>query len=93
MSNSSDLLAFLLSAVDDEGQPFTNQEIKEQALSFVGGGGETTGSLMVWLFHIWITHKHALQACREEINRILSDCSVPYFLRHCIHEHTIGTEH
>jgi cytochrome P450 len=71
MSNGPDLLDLLLSAVDNEGQPFNDQEIKDQALSFVVAGSETTGNLMVWLLYILMTHDDVLQACREEVNKIL----------------------
>jgi len=71
MSTGPDLLDLLLSAVDNEGQPFTNQEIKEQALAFVVAGSETTGTLLVWLFYILMTHDDVLRACREEIDKFL----------------------
>lgn len=71
MSNGSDLLDLLLSAVDDNGQPFTDQEIKEQSLTFVVAGSETTGNLMVWLFYVLMTHDDVFQACREEVDRVL----------------------
>jgi cytochrome P450 len=71
MPTGPDLLDLLLSAVDNEEQPFTDQEVKEQALTFVFAGSETTGNLMVWLFYILMTHDDVLQACREEIDRIL----------------------
>ena len=114
----ADLLDLLLSAVDDEGQPFTDQEIKEQSLAFVLAGSETTGNLMVWMLYVLMTNEHVLQACCEEIDRILPNgteptnehlselvvCEavinetlrlhppVPFFARHCVREHTIGTE-
>ncbi|CAF1102662.1 unnamed protein product [Adineta ricciae] len=119
MSNGPDLLDLLLSAVDNEGKAFTDQEIKEHALTFVLAGSETTGNLMVWMFYILMTHDNVLQACREEVDEILPSgieitnehladlvvCeavinetlrlypSAPLFVRQCVHEHTIGTEH
>jgi cytochrome P450 len=71
MSNGSDLLDLLLSAVDNEGQPFTDQQVKEQALAFVLAGSETTGNLMTWIFHILMTHDDVLAACQEEVDRVL----------------------
>ncbi|CAF1330457.1 unnamed protein product [Rotaria sordida] len=118
LSNGPDLLDLLLSAVDDEGQPFNDQEIKEESLTFVLAGSETTGNLMVWMLYVLMTNENVLQACREEVDRVLPNgieptnehlqnlfvCEaiinetlrlyppVPEFMRHCIREHTIGTE-
>jgi cytochrome P450 len=71
MSNGPDLLDLLLSAVDNEGQPFTDQQVKEQALTFVLAGSETTGNLMTWIFYILMTHDDVLAACQEEVDRVL----------------------
>ena len=75
--NGPDLLDLLLWATDDEGQPFTNEEIKDQALTFVVAGSETTANLMVWMFYILMTHEGVLRVCREEIDRVLPDGIVP----------------
>ena len=74
-----DLLDLLLSAVDDRGEPFSNEEIKDQALTFVLAGHETTGNLLVWTMYVLMTHEHVLQACREEVDRILPNGSEPTF--------------
>ena len=71
MSNGPDLLDLLLSAVDEQGQPFTDQEVKEQALTFVLAGSETTGNLMSWIFYVLMTEEHVLEACREEVDRVV----------------------
>ncbi|UJR25824.1 hypothetical protein I4U23_007174 [Adineta vaga] len=118
MCYGADLLDLLLSAVDDEGQTFTDQEIKGHALTFVLAGSETTATLMVWILSILMTHEDVLQACREEVDRILPNgidptdenlpqlmiCEAvinetlrfyppaPFFTRHCVHDHIIGSE-
>ncbi|CAF3853713.1 unnamed protein product [Rotaria sp. Silwood2] len=118
LSNGPDLLDLLLSAVDNEGKPFSDQEIKDQALTFVLAGSETTGNLMTWMFYVLMTHDDIFEACREEIDRVLPNgieptnenlselviCEAiinetlrlyppaPFFSRHCIHEHVIGSE-
>jgi cytochrome P450 len=117
MCSGADLLDLLLSAVDDDGQLFTDQEIKEEALTFVLAGSETTGNLMSWILYILMANDNILQVCREEIDRVLPNgieptnehltdlvvCEAvinetlrlyppaPFFTRHCIREHTIGT--
>ena len=118
MSGGADLLDLLLSAVDDEGQSFSDQEVKEEALTFVLAGSETTGNLMVWMLYVLMTHDEVFRACREEADRVLpngiepsnenlSDLVIceavinetlrlyptaPFFVRHCLHEQTIGLE-
>ncbi|CAF0864571.1 unnamed protein product [Adineta steineri] len=71
MSDGPDLLDLLLLAVDNEGESFTDQEIKEHALTFVLAGSETTGNLMVWIFYILMTHDHVLKACQQEIDQVI----------------------
>jgi cytochrome P450 len=118
MCSGADLLDLLLSAVDNEGQPFTDQEIKEESLTFVLAGSETTGNLMAWILYILMTNDNVLKACRDEVDKVLPNgteptnedltelvvCEAiisetlrlyppaPFFARHCIREHTIGTE-
>ncbi|CAF3828857.1 unnamed protein product, partial [Rotaria sordida] len=118
LSNGPDLLDLLLSAVDNEGQPFNDQEIREESLAFVLAGSETTGNLMVWMLYVLMTNENVLQACREEIDRVLPNGIVPtnehlqdllvceaiinetlrlyppapFFSRHCVREHIIGTK-
>ena len=58
-----DLLDLLLSAVDSEGQPFDDQEIKDQALTFVLAGHETTSNLMTWAMYVLMTNEKVLRAC------------------------------
>ncbi|CAF1308841.1 unnamed protein product [Adineta steineri] len=71
MSDGPDLLDLLLLAVDNEGESFTDQEIKEHALTFVLAGSETTGNLMVCIFYILMTHDHVLKACQQEIDQVI----------------------
>jgi cytochrome P450/NADPH-cytochrome P450 reductase len=71
MCSGADLLDLLLSATDDQGQSFSDQEIKEESLTFVLAGSETTGNLMVWMLYALMTHDDVLQACREEVDKVL----------------------
>lgn len=71
LSSNDDLLDLLLSAVDSQGTPFNDQEIKDQALTFVFAGHETTGNLMTWITYILMTNNNVLRACQEEVDEIL----------------------
>ena len=118
MCVGADLLDLLLSAVDNEGKYFSDQEVKGEALTFVLAGSETTGNLMVWMLYVLMTHEDVFQACRAEVDRVLpngiepssedlSELAVceavisetlrlyppaPFFARHCVQEHTVGTK-
>ncbi len=70
LSSGEDLLDLLLSAVDSEGQLFNDQEIKDEALTFVFAGHETTGNLIAWTMYVLMTNEKVLEACREEVDRI-----------------------
>ena len=72
-----DLLDLLLSAVDSEGQSLTNQEIKDQTLTFILAGHETTSNLMLWTMYILMTHPAVYEACQDEVDRVLPDKTVP----------------
>ncbi|CAF1174126.1 unnamed protein product [Adineta ricciae] len=77
LSTNEDLLDLLLTAVDNEGEFFSNEEIKDQALAFVFAGHETTGHLITWIVYILMTHNDVLQVCREEIDRVLPNGTSP----------------
>ncbi|CAF1095971.1 unnamed protein product [Adineta steineri] len=74
-----DILDLLLNAVDDKGESFSDQQIRDEALTFVLAGHETTGNLMTWTLYLLMTHAEVLEACREEVDRILPNRTIPDF--------------
>jgi cytochrome P450 len=46
-----DLLAMLLAARDDEGQPMTEQQLRDEVVTLFLAGHETTSNTLVWTFH------------------------------------------
>lgn len=79
LSLNQDLLDLLLSAVDSKGAPFDDREIKEQSLTFVFAGHETTANLMTWVAYTLMTNDSVLQACREEVDRVLLNNTEPTY--------------
>jgi cytochrome P450 len=79
LCSGQDILDLLLSAIDEKGEPFSDQQIRDEALTFVLAGHETTGNLMTWTLHILMTHENVLQACREEVDRVLPNGIIPTF--------------
>jgi cytochrome P450 len=76
---SADLLDLLLSAVDQQGQSFTDEEIRDQALTFVVAGHETTNNLMAWVMYELMTNSSVYQACQNEVDRILPNQTIPTY--------------
>lgn len=72
-SSMVDLLDLLLSVVDSEGQPMSDEIIKEHILGFIFAGHETTGNLIAWTMYILMTNESVLEACRKEVDQVLSD--------------------
>ena len=86
LSSNEDLLDLLLSAVDSQEQPFNDQEIKDQTLTFVLAGHATTGNLMTWTMYVLMAHAKILEVCREEVYRVLPNDIKP------TNEHYISSE-
>ena len=53
----SDLLSMLLTSTDDAGQPsFTPQEVRDEAMTLVLAGHETTALTLTWSWHLLSSH-------------------------------------
>lgn len=74
-----DILDLLLSAADAEGQSFSDEEIKDEALTFVFAGHETTGNLLTWVMYVLMANKEVWRACRDEVDKILPNDIEPTY--------------
>ncbi|MBD2168306.1 cytochrome P450 [Calothrix membranacea FACHB-236] len=54
--NRTDILSLLMSAHDEEGQPMTDQELRDELMTLLFAGHETTATAMAWALY-W-THYH-----------------------------------
>ena len=48
------------------------KKIKEESLTFVLAGSETTGNLMIWMLYVLMTDDDVLQACRKEVDQVFT---------------------
>ncbi|CAF0962863.1 unnamed protein product [Adineta steineri] len=71
-SDQNDLLDLLLTAEDKEGKKFSDEEIENEAITFVLAGHETTGGLLSWCLYILLTNPEVFNDCREEVDRVLN---------------------
>lgn len=64
-----DLLSSMLSARDeDTGEGMTDREIRDQVLTLIVGGTETTAAALTWVFHLLGEHPEVERRLHEEVD-------------------------
>ncbi|MDO9021121.1 MAG: cytochrome P450 [Deltaproteobacteria bacterium] len=84
-----DLLSMLMSARDDEGAGMSDAQLRDEVMSIVGAGHETTANALAWTFHVLGDHPEAAarvaaeaQAAFGERTPTMDDCrALPYTKR------------
>jgi len=54
--NRTDILSLLMSAKDEEGEPMTDQELRDELMTLLFAGHETTATAMAWALY-WTHHQ------------------------------------
>lgn len=67
-NSGTDILALLISARDEQGQPMTEQELRDELITLLLAGHETTASALCWALY-WI---HALPDVQDKLRSQLS---------------------
>jgi len=65
-NDSDDLLGLLLSLHDDDGVVFTDEEVRDEALTLILSGHETTANMLTWAFSWLATRSDIQSALRAE---------------------------
>jgi cytochrome P450 len=63
----TDVLSLLLEARDEEGAPMTDAELRDELLTLVLAGHETTANSLAWAFERLLRTPHAYDRLREEV--------------------------
>ncbi|MBW4667004.1 MAG: cytochrome P450 [Cyanomargarita calcarea GSE-NOS-MK-12-04C] len=72
----TDILSLLMSARDDNGQQMTDKELRDQLVSLLLLGYETTAGVLAWLFYLIHSHSTVKEKLREELDS-LGECANP----------------
>ncbi len=72
----TDILSMLMSARDENGQQMTDVELRDQLVSLLLLGYETTAAALAWAFYLIHSHAQVLDKLRYEIDS-LGDCPQP----------------
>jgi cytochrome P450 len=62
-----DVLSLLIDAADDEGAPLTNEEIRDELVTLLTGGYETTAATIAWTASLLIDHPEVEARVRTEL--------------------------
>ncbi len=68
-----DLLGMLMSAVDEDGTHMSDQQLRDELITMVLAGHETTANLLSWTFVLLARHPEIAEKVREEARAVLGD--------------------
>ena len=66
-TNTNDVLAMMLEARDEQGQGMTDVEIRDELVTLLLAGHETTATTLAWIFDRLLAHPAALAKLRTEL--------------------------
>jgi len=62
-----DVLSLLLQARDEDGEPLTDRELRDELMSLVHAGHETTANSLAWAFERLLRNAHAYRELRDRV--------------------------
>jgi cytochrome P450 len=72
-TDGDDVLTMLLAARDEDGSGLTRQEIRDQVVSLIAAGYDTTSAAMAWAVHRVLSEEGVLAQLRTELDEIVGD--------------------
>jgi cytochrome P450 len=63
-----DILALLMAARDEHGEPLTDEELRDQLFTLLIAGQETTATALAWCFERLLRHPAALARLKRELD-------------------------
>jgi cytochrome P450 family 135 len=68
LESRGDVLSLLLRARDEDGRPMTDSELRDELITMLGAGHETTATGLAFAFELLLRHPAALARLREQIS-------------------------
>ena len=69
--DAGDLLSMLLAAHDEDGSSMTDQQLRDEAMTFLLAGHETTALALSWTWFLLSQHPEAEQRLHAELKQVL----------------------
>lgn len=71
--DTGDLLSMLLHAVDEDGTQMTKRQLRDEAMTLLMAGHETTANTMAWTWYLLGQNPAAEASLHQEIDTVLGD--------------------
>jgi cytochrome P450 len=68
-----DVLSLLLSATDTEGRPLSDEEIRDELMTLLLAGHETTANALTWTWFLLSQYRSVRERLTQELNEVLRD--------------------
>ncbi len=72
-TDNGDILSMLLAARDEDGTAMTDTQVRDEALTFLAAGHETTANALGWTFMLLARHPAVRERLAREIAGVLGD--------------------
>ena len=69
--DTGDLLSMLMAARDEDGSGMTDRQLRDEILTFLLAGHETTAVSLSWTWYLLSQHPEVEQKLREELSQVL----------------------
>jgi cytochrome P450 len=69
----ADVLSMLLAARDESGAPMTDAELRDELVTLLAAGHETTATALAWTVHRLVQHPDVLHRARAEVDRVVGN--------------------
>jgi cytochrome P450 len=70
-TGGDDILSMLLAARDEHGQAMTDDELRDEMLTLLLAGHETTATTLAWVLHHLLSHPAWLARVRAEVDEVV----------------------
>ena len=68
-----DLLSMFMQARDDEsGETMSDQQVRDELMTFIIAGHDTTSNLLTWAFYLLSKHPEARRRLQKEVDQVVS---------------------
>ncbi|MDP9228390.1 MAG: cytochrome P450, partial [Actinomycetota bacterium] len=67
LAERTDILSLLISARDENGEGMSDRELRDQLMTLLMAGHETTATALAWAFDLLLQHPAAMTRLREEV--------------------------